>query len=207
MVNWQHNGTSRSLSLAFTPTFIRFILRFPSFLVNLTLFFFPSFLFYVLPILPSFSFHSFSCFSLVFLPFFNCLLFNFRSFRYSFLLSFLYVSPSLFLYTSDPPGQHLSNIQDSKSTPTTVLCAPLCGSSRPSPRSGQSQIQADNSLHLVPGPLPCGTLSPMLPVRLHDTAVNPMRNFNIFVPFLCVLPRDAASSPECIAADCRIMGQ
>jgi len=132
-VNWQHNGTFRSLSLAFTPTFICFILRFLSFLVNLTLFSFPSFLFYVLPLFPSFSFHSF-CFSMVFLPFLTFLLFNFRSFRSSFLLSFLYVSPSLFLYTSYQSGQHLSNIPDINSTPITFLPAALCGSSRPSPR-------------------------------------------------------------------------
>lgn len=190
-MNWQHNGTSRSLSLAFTPTFICFILLFLSFIFNLNLFSFPSFLFYVLPLLHSFSFHSFFCFSLFFLPFFTFLLFNFRS---SFLLSYLYVAPSLSLYTSYPPGQLFSNIQDNNSTPNTVLRAPLCGSSKPSPRSGQSQIQADYSLHLVLGPILCGTLSPMIPARLHDTAVNPTRNFVTCLSPLCFTLRRCQQS-------------
>jgi len=79
-------------------------------------------------------------------------------------------------------------------TPNTVLRAPLCGSSKPSPRSGQSQIQADYSLHLVLGPILCGTLSPMIPARLHDTAVNPTRNFVTCLSPLCFTLRRCQQS-------------
>jgi hypothetical protein len=135
---------------------------------------FSSILFYYFPLSASIPF---SVSLYIFLPFFTLLLFNFCSCRFSFLLSFLHASLSPFLYTSYLPGQHLSNTQNVNSTPIPVLRAPLCGSSTLSPRSRLSQIQADYSFHLVLGPMLFGNLSPMLPVRLHDTAGKPTRKF------------------------------
>jgi hypothetical protein len=78
---------------------------------------------------------------------------------------------------------------------SAVLLSPLCGSSRPSPRSGQSEIQAHYLFHLMLRPLLCRNSFPMLPVRLHHTAVKHTRNFTTclspsFVLCLASLPPD-----------------